>query len=239
MYHRYCRSIFTLKRTLEALIEKKEHTADKDIPEKRQRLERSSSSDSRVYKQLCIFCEKVKYKKGQKTRENLIQAKELRVDQTLREVATRKGDSKILALTSREVVAAEAHYHRSCYRSYTKKTDSSCPDQEKDQTDDDPYQKAKKEAFGDLVQYIREELMPNPDIIPLTDLTNKLKDFMLSKGITDVTDSTKKNIQKKLKNVFEDELLFFPDNKRRVLVMPKSLDCQELGRRVQSLKIEL
>lgn len=239
VYHRYCRSIFTLKRSLETLKEKKEHTADKDIPEKRQRLERSSSSDSRVYKQLCIFCEKVKYKKGQKTRENLIQAKELRVDQTLREVATRKGDSKILALTSREVVAAEAHYHRSCYRSYTKKTDSSCPDQEKDQTDDDPYQKAEKEAFGDLVQYIREELMANPDIIPLTDLTNKLKDFMLSKGITDVTDSTKKNIQKKLKNVFEDELLFFPDNKRRVLVMPKSLDCQELGRRVQSLKIEL
>ena len=35
-----------------------------------------------------------------------------------------KGDSKIIALVTRKLVAAEAHYHRSCYRNYTRQTES-------------------------------------------------------------------------------------------------------------------
>ena len=31
-----------------------------------------------------------------------------------------KGDDRILSLTARDVVAAEAHYHASCYKLYTK-----------------------------------------------------------------------------------------------------------------------
>lgn len=79
---------------------------------------RRSSSEARVYDQICIFCCKDKYQKGSKSREKLIQAVQLRADQTLRKCATQKGDENILAVTSRDIVAAEAHYHISCYKNY-------------------------------------------------------------------------------------------------------------------------
>jgi len=81
---------------------------------------RGQSSTSRVYEKICIFCEKKeKYKKGSKTRESLTQARQLRTDISVRNSAELKMDSRVLALLSRELTAAEAHYHRSCYRQYT------------------------------------------------------------------------------------------------------------------------
>lgn len=77
-------------------------------------------SESRVYDPICIFCENVKFLKSSKSREKLRKAVELCADQTLRECATQKGDRKILAITSRDIVAAEAHYHLSCYKNYTR-----------------------------------------------------------------------------------------------------------------------
>jgi len=74
-----------------------------------------SLSVSRVYGPICIFCEKVKIVKGSKSCEKLTKAVELRADRTLIDGATQKGDNKIMAITSRDIVAAEAHYHTSCY----------------------------------------------------------------------------------------------------------------------------
>ena len=45
--------------------------------------------------------------------------KELRANAKVRNVATKKLGSKILAIVIKDIVAAEAHYHRSCYRLYT------------------------------------------------------------------------------------------------------------------------
>ena len=42
--------------------------------------------------------------------EKLVKATQLRVDETLRNIATENCDHKIMSLTSREIVAAEAHY---------------------------------------------------------------------------------------------------------------------------------
>lgn len=68
-----------------------------------------------VFEEKCILCEEVKYMKGQKTREPLRKALESRVDETSRKLALEKQDTKLIAITSREIVAAEAHYHSSCY----------------------------------------------------------------------------------------------------------------------------
>ena len=43
----------------------------------------------------------------------------IRSDQTIRNVATAKHDANVLAIVSRELVAAEACFHQSCYRNYT------------------------------------------------------------------------------------------------------------------------
>ena len=68
-----------------------------------------SSSVSRVYAKRCIFCEKVTYIPRTHSRETLTQAAQLRADETLWKAAVKKGDTRLIALTSREIVAAEAH----------------------------------------------------------------------------------------------------------------------------------
>ena len=61
-----------------------------------------------------------KYGKGTRTRESL-SATELRADMKVREVAISRNDVRLLALTARNIVAAEAdHYHPSCYRDYAR-----------------------------------------------------------------------------------------------------------------------
>ena len=119
-YHRKCRSIFTMKRDLETVMKRKaSESFGDDTGCSSKRLCRRPS-ESRVYDATCIFCDKVKFKKGSRSREKLTQAVQLRADQTLRECAVQKRDEKILAVTSRDIVAAEAHYHHSCYKNYTR-----------------------------------------------------------------------------------------------------------------------
>lgn len=118
-YHRKCRSIFTMKKLLDSITKRTgtvEPTAERS---------RRSSGDvpctSRVFDKQCIFCEKSsKYLKGQTSREPLIQCSELRADDWVWKAAVSKQDQRMLAITSRELVAAEGHYHRSCYRAYTR-----------------------------------------------------------------------------------------------------------------------
>lgn len=113
-YHRKCRRAFTIKRDLESL--KRKRALEEDAHEDETLLERprkrSATSASRVYYKECIFCERPKY--VNRTLEKLVKATQLRVDQTLRQIATERCDERILAITSRDIVAAEAHYHRTC-----------------------------------------------------------------------------------------------------------------------------
>ena len=119
-YHRKCRSVFTMKRDLETMMKRKANESlSGDTGCSSQRPCRRSS-ESRVYDAVCIFCNKVKFQKGSRSREKLTQAVQLRADETLRKCAILKGDEKILALTNRDIVAAEALYHCSCYKIYTK-----------------------------------------------------------------------------------------------------------------------
>ena len=57
---------------------------------------------------------------GIKTRENMIRCAELRVDVRMRHILTVKHDSKILSITSDELVAKDTKYHFSCYKDYTR-----------------------------------------------------------------------------------------------------------------------
>ena len=122
-YHRRCRSSFTMKKSLDSL--QAETSKSESIPA-RDTSTRAVPSTSRTYAVKCIFCDKTsKYARKQNTREPLVMCKELRADAKVRNVATKKLDSKILAIVSRDIVAAEAHYHRSCYRLYTENYSSS------------------------------------------------------------------------------------------------------------------
>lgn len=65
--------------------------------------------------------------KGKRTREPLTQCRDLRSDHTIRNSAIAKVDERMLAIVSRELVAAEAHYHRSCYREYVRGATDNTP----------------------------------------------------------------------------------------------------------------
>ena len=73
----------------------------------------------------------------------------MRTDSSIRKIATQKNDtSKILALVSRELVAAEVCYHRTCYRSYTRPEASSSvnPDMSSESSDDE-YARLESDAY--------------------------------------------------------------------------------------------
>lgn len=158
-------------------------------PRKRRKTSATSSS-SRVYQQECIFCERLKY--VNRILEKLVKATQLRVDQTLRQIATTRCDEKILAITSRDIVAAEAHYHRSCYRDYTR------PDQQRQSEKSEPGDDAEYDAFSDLFQFIRTEVLDSQVVTTMIELTKKLESFLQSRGIEKLRESTKKHITRKL-----------------------------------------
>ena len=138
-----------MKRDLEKIIfdETKESKKDTEMNtdgESQRRASRGQPSTSRVYEKISMFFEKKdKYQKGSKTRENLTQARQLRTDISVRNSAELKMDSRVLALLSRELTAAEAHYHCSCYRQYTKVSSTSSEvSKQNENTIDEPHDNA-------------------------------------------------------------------------------------------------
>ena len=84
-------------------------------------------------------------------------------------------DSRILAILSRDLVAAKGHYHRTCYRHYTdiKESDKG---EESEEDDDSDYVKAESSALSRMFDYIRNDLFKNNDIIELSKLSEMLRD---------------------------------------------------------------
>ena len=64
------------------------------------------------------MCGRNPTQKGARTRDSLTQCVDLRADASIRKAAIAGGDSRIIGLASRDLVAAEAWYHRQCYRDY-------------------------------------------------------------------------------------------------------------------------
>ncbi|KAG0714107.1 hypothetical protein GWK47_001671 [Chionoecetes opilio] len=174
------------------------------------------------------------YAKRQKTQEVLVKCRELRADAKIRNATTKKLDSRILGIVSRDIVAAEAHYHRS-YRFYTQGETS----QQKgavsadDKEDEDIYEAAVSQSYSELFHYIRMELFGTPKVLMITDVTSRLVASMKSFGVDQVQDSTKKHLRQRIKKEFGGFLHIY------LLIYPDSLTVQELVRENQSLKKQL
>ena len=127
-----------------------------------------------MYKKPCIFCEKKeKFVKGSKSREGLIQARQLRVDH-----AEIKYGKRILALASRELLVAEAHWHCSRYKNYIRANSKSMNTSDTKELPDS-YIEAELNIFSRLCDYIRNELFQNNDIIELVQLSDILRGWNL------------------------------------------------------------
>ena len=105
---------------LDNICKEKSHSSESVTPERRSSI-REPPTRSTMYKRVCIFCDKVsKYVKGNDVREKLIQCIDLRADENIRKTALARKGSKMLAFVSLDLVAAEACYHGTCYREYTR-----------------------------------------------------------------------------------------------------------------------
>ena len=197
-----------------------------------------------MYDPVCIFCNGDKYLDDTTAREPLVQCKELRADKSIREAATRKMDGRVLALVSRDLVAAEGHYHRSCYRDYTrtkKKSHSSVNtgDIDSDNSADMQCESAMQSAKEELFPFIRNELLLKPDVVPMTQLTSIFINNLANHGVTEVKASSKKHLRRVLEAEFKDTLLFVNDKNGRLLVYPSSLAIDTLVLKYHAVREEL
>ena len=252
LYHRGCRNQFVKKRDLDAI----EKAASAENPDKQGRKELNrrkssaglTSSSSRVYEPVCIFCMKsTKYLTNSKTRELLVQCVDLRSDQTVRKAAVDQSDPRMMAITSRDLVAAEGHYHRSCYRRYTKQTSSKT----NSETSGDPvafrpdpdeeYAKTEVHCYSGLFRFIRDVIFEKPQVIRMTELCKYLLDLFVESGVGlgEVKASTKKHIHRKIKGEFGESIHVIPDEQGKLLVYPDNLSMSQLVQENQRLKEEL
>ena len=166
--------------------------------------------------------------KGTSTCEKLIQARQLRVDEILRQCAVEKQDDKILAITIRDTVAAEAHYHNSCYRYYNWNTKHYQESRKASKDEDEgeiAYNMAENEAVTNLIAFIRNEMLPNKQNVPVATFASKMESFMHSLGFT-VNDSTKKHIKRRLNSLVGDIIHIYKNDSGKLLVVPDSMTAR-------------
>ena len=129
-------------------------------------------------------------------------------------------DEKMLAVTSRDLVAAEAHYHHSCYKAYTRQTSRH---KDPDNIADDAYSMKEKESYDSLFHYIQNDLFTKPRIESVVDMTQKLVDTMKSLGVKDIKQGTKKHICRKLEAEFGKSIDIIADDKGKLFIIPDNL----------------
>lgn len=223
-----------MKRDLEKLMISKGGEAENlDLSTERRASQRGPSTGARVYQKNCIFCDKEsKYMKGN-VREKLIQCSDLRSDETIRKTATSKSDTKILAIVSRELVAAEAFYHRSCYRNYTRppKTSNDIASECSGSEEDMLYNHIETQGLENLYDYVRTDLLENPRLVQFTEITGTLVKFMEELGAEKIRESTKTHLRRNLEKQF-GSLLQFEDllGNKRLFVIPQNLSRVQLAR---------
>ena len=244
LYHRKCRSIFTLKRDLDKISKECKKTeddaSDSDAVDRRFSI-RGAPSTSTTYERVCIFCRKnSKYPRGSRSREVLIQCSELRADETVRRIAIVNNDSRILAIVSRELVAAEACYHKSCYRDYTRPhLHSGTSNETTAASSDEEYARLESKAYEMLFDHVRSSILEKPKLVKMTDLTNTLLSFMQDLGAKEIKESTKTHFRRKLESEFGG-LLHFEDllDNNRLFIIPENLSKLQLAKEVAQLSQE-
>ena len=105
---------------------------------------------------------------------------DFRSDTALRQIATSRIDKKLMAILSRDIVAAEAHYHCSCYRSYVR--DKTISDDKESDLTNDAYEHILQRTYDHLFLYFRNTLFTEPKVFEFDSLKTKLTNFMTDRG---------------------------------------------------------
>ena len=230
-YHRKCRSIFTMKGDLDKICKDANKFNESFITERRLSV-RKTPTKITVYERSCIFCDKVsKYAKGQHVQKKLVQCMDLRADESIRRIATARNDVKMVAVVSRDLVAAEGCYHRSCYKAYTWQKESSTYTSSVTSKNEESYARVECAAYQMLFDHVRTRILETPKLVTLTDLTRMMLGFMQDLGVGEAKESTKTHLRRKLKVEF-GSMLQFEDlvGNNRLFVIPGTLSRLQLAK---------
>ncbi|XP_053399793.1 uncharacterized protein LOC123523028 [Mercenaria mercenaria] len=228
-YHIECRKLFTHKKELKriqdhASTSSNTYTNDR-VSYKLRSGENSVHSGTLSVNETCIFCDKTsKYIKGTNTREILCKSVDLRSDITVRNAAVTKMDSKILRITSQELVATEARYHRSCYKAYTCSTKSAKSGQTGTEVEEtDVYSVKETDSYSLLFDYIRNDVFKNPRVVAMKSLTDTLVSSMISFGIKEVKPQTKKHVRRMIEGEFGSSIEIVKGSNGRLYILPSNM----------------
>ena len=113
---------------------------------------------------------------------------QLQEDETVRKIATQKNDSKILAITTNDLIAKEACYHFTYYGSYTRQNKVN-----EAKAQDEPGQDETEHSSTSEVIKFLVDLYEKPDIVPLSTSQNML-------SIKSERKNPKRNIENRTSN---------------------------------------
>ena len=185
-------------------------TVEVEVPRRRSSRHSSLDSGSTILPKQCIFCKTDKYITNSRTIELLTSCIQLRADDKIRTLAKDRCDTEILAVTSDELIAKEAHYHFSCYRDYVRPTNEyqhESPDNGDGHTEEDDDLTELFECLNDLYQH--------PKYIELKSLQSLVK-----------TESGKKNITRTIERNTNE--FTFTKCGRNFLVYPRSWKTEDM-----------
>ena len=167
--------------------------------------ESSEREVSSILPRKCIFCKKDKYSKGTRTRENLSSCLQIRADEKIRNLACERNDTAVMAIASDELVAKEARYHPTCYRSYTQPLYSK---QQKSEMNDE---------YAEVWKFL-SDLFDEPEVVPF----KRLQALMS-------TASQKKNLRRTIEK--KTNCYKFINIGKELLLYPTSLEIDDIVRK--------
>ncbi|XP_028413708.1 uncharacterized protein LOC114536562 [Dendronephthya gigantea] len=131
-YHRKCYQLFTNKKNLKSSKKRSSQFVDESnesIPRKKTRLSQDTTSQIvkgtvPLFGKKCIICQKEKYKKDSRTGaykpEPLTKCMSPSAENAVKVAAQKKQDENVLLIVEGEdLIAKEAQYHHSCFRTFT------------------------------------------------------------------------------------------------------------------------
>ena len=228
VYHKNCRNVFLLrsKRTKEK-SKSKLQTSDSDQPSssKSTRVRRVSSSQLLLPKE-CIFCRKTyKYEKGKKMKANKIGTIDARDSIILAQSEMK--DSHIEHLINNyDLTSAEAHYHRSCYRAFTRIL--SKPPEQESHEDSESTQIRKVEA--EVLLSLKKDYIQKKQVLTMVKLFEQYKS-LLPKDLT-LSEERYQYLRRRMKTRIEHELhdllIVHTMGNGRILLIPKTLSLNDV-----------
>ena len=167
-----------------------------------------------------IYDKKLKYVKQKP--ECLRKCEVKKTQSTLKSYAAEKKDFRMLSMIStRDLIAAEAKYHPSCYQEYTR------PKRKSKQMDDVTvaYKRVELEAYHVVIKTCHE-MICKENIIKMQDLSNIMVNYLRMNGIK-ISNSTRKNLRRNIENTFGDEITFVTVS-HNLLLYPTSMSKEKI-----------